>query len=141
MKNADIFLFPGYITPALTILDAMGYELPVIATNWRGNYEMVENGETGFLIRSPFGLKPDLPLTHEQKEVLYARGPDMRVVKELAEKTSILIEDQKLRRRMGSAGRREIETGKFSIKRRNGKLKKIFDEAIRIDAVKKCAEH
>jgi len=130
MKNADIFLFPGHITPALTILDAMGYELPVVATNWRGNYEMVQNGKNGFLIRPPFELKPDLPLTHELREILYARGPDTRLVKELAEKTSILIEDEKLRRRMGIAGRREIETGKFSVKRRNKKLKEIFDEAI-----------
>ena len=130
MKNADIFLFPGHITPALTILDAMSYELPVVATNWRGNYEMVNNSKTGFLIRPPFGLKPDLPLKHERREMLYARGPDMRLVKELAEKTSILIEDEKLRRKMGIAGRRKIETGKFSIKRRNEKLKEIFDEAI-----------
>jgi len=130
MKNADIFLFPGHITPALTILDAMSYELPVVATNWRGNYEMMKNGETGFLIRSPFGLNPDLPLSREQKKILSAHGPDMCLVKELVEKTSILIEDEKLRRRMGIAGRKEIETAKFSIKRRNGKLKKIFDEAI-----------
>lgn len=130
MKNADIFLFPGHIDPALTILDAMSYELPVIATSWRGNYEMVKNGETGFLIRPPFGLNPDMPLKPEAKEILYAHGPDMCLVKELVEKTSILIEDEKLRRRMGIAGRREIETGKFSIKRRNEKLKKIFDEAI-----------
>lgn len=130
MKNADIFLFPGYITPALTILDAMSYELPVVATNWRGNYEMVKNGETGFFIRPPFGLNPDLPLTYEAKKTLFAHGPDMCLVKGLAEKTSMLIEDEKLRRRMGIAGRREIETGKFSIKRRNEKLKEIFDEAI-----------
>lgn len=130
MKNADIFLFPGYITPALTFLDAMSYELPVVATNWRGNCEMVKDGETGFLIRPPFGLTPLMGLSHEQIEILSAHGPDMRVVKELAEKTNILVEDEKLRRRMGIAGRREIETGKFSIKRRNEKLKKIFDEAI-----------
>ena len=130
MKNADILLFPGYITPALTILDAMSYGLPVIATNWRGNCEMVKDGETGLLIRPPFGLNPDLPLPYEQKKILFARGPDMRLVKMLAERTSMLIEDEKLRRRMGIAGRREIETGKFSVKRRNEKLKKIFDEAI-----------
>jgi glycosyltransferase involved in cell wall biosynthesis len=136
MKNADIFLFPGHIDPALTILDAMSYELPVIATSWRGNYEMVKNGETGFLIRPPFGLNPDMPLKPEAKEILYAHGPDMCLVKELAEKTSILIEDEKLRRRMGVAGRREIETGKFSIKRRNEKLKKIFDEAIDLETIR-----
>jgi len=131
MKNADIFLFPGHITPALTILDAMSYELPVVATNWRGNHEMVKNGKTGFLIRPPFGLRPDLPLTREQKETLSARGPDMCLVKELAEKISVLVKDEKLRRRMGIAGRKEIETGKFSIKRRKEKLKEIFDEAIK----------
>jgi glycosyltransferase involved in cell wall biosynthesis len=136
MKNVDIFLFPGYIEPALTILDAMSYELPVVATNWRGNCEMVKNGETGFLIRPPFGLRPDLPLPYELKKILFARGPDMRVIKELVEKTSILIEDEKLRRRMGNAGRREIEAGKFSIKRRNEKLKKIFDEAIGLETIR-----
>jgi len=130
MKNADIFLFPGYITPALTILDAMSYELPVVATNWRGNCEMVKDSETGSLIRSPFGLNPDLPLSYEQKKIFSVHGPDMCLVKVLAERTSILIEDEKLRRRMGIAGRREIETGKFSVKRRNEKLKKIFDDAI-----------
>ena len=130
MKNAGILLFPGYITPALTILDAMSYELPVVATNWRGNCEMVKDYETGFLIRSPFGLNPDMPLPYEQKKILSAHGPDMCLVKVLAEKTSMLIEDEKLRRKMGIVGRREIETGKFSIKRRNEKLKKIFDEAI-----------
>jgi glycosyltransferase involved in cell wall biosynthesis len=120
MKNADILLYPGYITPSLTFLDAMSYELPVVATNWRGNFEMVENGKTGFLIRPPFRLE----------QITSARIPDIYVVKELAEKTSILIEDAKLRQRMGIAGRREIEAGKFSTKRRNEKLKEIFDEAI-----------
>jgi len=129
MQNADIFLFPGHITPALTILDAMSYELPVVATNWRGNYEMVKDGETGFLIRPPFGLNPDV-LTREIADMVSARSPDMHVAKKLVEKTSVLIADERLRRRMGIAGRKEIETGKFSIKRRNEKLKGIFDEAI-----------
>jgi glycosyltransferase involved in cell wall biosynthesis len=129
MQNADIFLFPGHITPALTFLDAMSYELPVVATNWRGNYEMVKDGETGFLIRPPFGLNPDV-LTREITDMVSARSPDMHVAKELVEKTSVLIADERLRRRMGIAGRREIETGKFSIKRRSEKLKRIFDEAI-----------
>jgi len=129
MQNADIFLFPGHITPALTFLDVMSYELPIVATNWRGNYEMVRDGETGFLIRPPFGLNPDVQ-TREIMDMVSARSPDMHVAKELVEKTSVLIADERLRRRMGIAGRREIETGKFSIKRRNEKLKRIFDEAI-----------
>lgn len=129
MKSASILLFPGHVTPALTFLDAMSYELPVVATNWRGNYEMVKDGETGFLIKPPFGLNPIL-LESELVEMISKRSVDMCLVEELVEKTSILIEDEALRRRMGIAGRREIETDKFSIKNRNQKLKRIFDEAI-----------
>ena len=57
---------------------------------------------------------------------------DPKVVEEFVKKTSILIEDGELRRRMGRTGRQEIEVGKFSIKKRNEKLKKIFDEATEI---------
>ena len=41
-----------------------------------------------------------------------AFGTDMCVVKELVEKTGVLIEDERLRRKMGVAGRREIETSR-----------------------------
>ena len=54
---------------------------------------------------------------------------DFEVAERLSKKISILIEDNELRRKMGRNARREIETGKFSIKKRNEKLKKIFDEA------------
>ena len=50
-------------------------------------------------------------------------------MEELVEKTSILIDDEKLRRKMGKAGRQEIETGKFSLEKRNERLRKIFDKA------------
>lgn len=40
-----------------------------------------------------------------------------------------MIKDKGVRRKMGRAGRKEIETGKFSIEKRNEKLKRIFDEA------------
>ncbi len=53
------------------------------------------------------------------------------MVKDLADKIGILIENATLRHRMGRAARKEIETGKFSIKRRNEKLKEIFEEALK----------
>lgn len=55
---------------------------------------------------------------------------DIKVVEELVGKTSILIENKELRRSMGKTGRGEIETGKFSIDKRNEKLKRVFDEVI-----------
>jgi glycosyltransferase involved in cell wall biosynthesis len=55
---------------------------------------------------------------------------DPKVVTELVDKVSILIENGAMRRQMGKAGRWEIEHGKFSIEKRNEVLKRVFDEAI-----------
>ena len=132
-KSSDIFLFPSHATPAFAILDAMSYELPVITTDVWANHELVENGKTGFIIKKSEMIKhyvenfiPDWSSPHNMRAY---NTPDPKVVEELVEKTTILIENPELRRRMGEAGRQELESGKFSIEKRNKKLKKIFDEA------------
>jgi regulator of replication initiation timing len=51
-------------------------------------------------------------------------------VNQIVEKTSLLVENASLRRRLGRQARASIEEGKFSIKNRNTKLKRIFDEAV-----------
>ena len=130
MENSDILLHPGVDTPALTFLDAMSYEMPIVTTNWRGNFEMVKNGETGFLIRQPYHIKPGYLFTSNTMKKILMRGPYKYVINDLVEKTSILIQDKNLRKKMGIAARKEIERGKFSIKNRNKKLKCIFDESI-----------
>lgn len=133
-KTSDIFLFPTHSTPGMVILDAMSYELPVITTDVWANREMVQDGKTGFLIEGAKGVayydKNFIPLWGGPNFTKTIRNIDPEMVRELVEKTIILIEDERLRRRMGRAARKEIETGKFSIKRRNEKLERIFDEAI-----------
>jgi len=133
-KFADIFLFPAHTTPAMVILEAMSYELPVITTDVRANSELVEDGKTGFLIKKsekvPYYIDDFVPNWGTPEFDNAIRTVDLKVVQELVEKTSILIEDRELRRKMGKAGRKEVETGKFSIERRKEKLKRIFDEAI-----------
>lgn len=133
-KTADIFLFPSYHTPGLAILDAMSYELPVITTDVWANPEMVEDGRTGFIIKKSENIKyytknfiPNWSAPETIK--IIKRIVDPRVVKELVEKTSVLIEDENLRRMMGLASRQVIETGKFSIETRNEKFKRVFDTA------------
>lgn len=133
---ADIFLFPSHNTPGLAILDAMSYELPVITTDVWANPELVRDGETGFMVKKSneinYYIENFIPNWSSPKSLQSIKSMiDPEVVCEIVEKTSILIEDEKLRRRMGRAGRKEIETGKFSVYNRNEKLKKIFDESIR----------
>ena len=135
-RSADIFLFPSHSTPGLAILEAMSYELPVVTTDVWANPEMVENGKTGFLVSKSERVAyyaedfiPDwnyLPASRFMKSI---EAADPRMVAEVVEKVSLLIENKELRRSMGRAGRWEIENGKFSLKKRNEKLKRIFDEA------------
>lgn len=57
------------------------------------------------------------------------RKVDHEVIEELVKSISRLIEDPQRRRQMGKAARYEIEFGRFTIEKRNEKLKRIFDEA------------
>jgi len=137
-KTADVFLFPSHSTPGLAILDAMSYELPVITTDLWANAEMIEDGKTGYIIKKSAKIQyytgdfipnwSHYPTSKFMKTIKKTIDPE--VVKQLVEKTSTLIEDEELRRLMGKAGRKEIETGKFSLIERNKKLARIFGEAL-----------
>ncbi len=135
-KTADVFLFPTHSTPGLAILDAMSYELPVITTDVWANSEQVFNGKTGFVIRKSSKIQyyaedfiPKWSHYPTSSFVKLIKSTDPAVVEELVEKTSILIEDESLRRRMGEASRKRIEKC-FSVTEKNRKLKKIFDEVL-----------
>jgi glycosyltransferase involved in cell wall biosynthesis len=132
-ESADILLAPGYTTPVWVILDAMSYELPIVATDVWCTREFVEDGTTGLLIQKSEVLS-NYPgslafnaFSPRFRRVI--RSVDTKVAQQLADKTSILIENEELRRRMGKAGRQEIEKGRFSIEERNRRLKEILDEA------------
>ena len=132
-KSADIFLLPAHITPWSVLLDAMSYELPIVTIDAWANPEIVEDGKTGFLVQKsrkvPYYIENLIPNFDSPQFRKAIRNPDPEVVQGLVEKTSILIENTELRRRMGKAGRWEIEHGKFSVEKRNEKLKRLFDEA------------
>jgi len=131
--SADIFVMPSHTGVASSILEAMSYELPVVTTNVYHQPEVVEDGRTGLLVeksgRVPWyvnGSIPNDPLHPSFQRAI--RTVDHRLVQRLVEKVSVLIENPELRRNMGAAARWEIEHGKFSIERRNERLKRVLDE-------------
>jgi glycosyltransferase involved in cell wall biosynthesis len=132
-KSTDIFLLPANSSQDVAVLDAMSYELPVVTSDVWANPEWVQDGKTGFVItksgKIPYYIGNYIPDWSSPECMRVYRTADPEVVAQLVEKTSILIEDKELRRRMGKAGRKQIETGNFSITKRNEKLKRIFDEA------------
>ena len=137
-KSADVFLYPSHQPLANTVvLEAMSYELPVVALDVYAYPEFVQEGVTGFLV-PPAGHVPyywermlvSLGTPLEKQYVDGVKRPDPRVVRDLVARTSALIDSPELRRTMGRAGRREIDHGKHSLARVNSRLKRIFDEAV-----------
>ena len=131
--SADIFVMPSHTGVASSILEAMSYELPVVTTNVYHQPEVVEDGRTGLLVeksgRVPWyvnGSIPNDPLHPSFQRAI--RTVDHGLAQRLVEKVSVLIENPELRRNMGAAARWEIEHGKFSIERRNERLKQVLDE-------------
>jgi glycosyltransferase involved in cell wall biosynthesis len=84
--SADIFCLPThYVSESfgLVMIEAMQFELPVVATDWRGISTIVNDGESGFLVP-----------THCSEAI--------------AEKLSILIQNPDLARKMGQRGRQRF---------------------------------
>lgn len=131
--KSDIFVLPSYMdTFGMVFLEAMSYKMPVITTNTFAIPEIV--GKSGLFINidkfSWYGKDYLFAWDSWDKFSKYCENEDKpKVVKDLVKNMSILIKDRKLRNQMGTRGRREIEKGKFSLKERNSKLKRIYQEA------------
>ncbi len=84
-NNADIFVFLSFQTEAqpLVLLEAMMFGLPLVATDWRGIPEIVDDGVNGFLV----------PVNNPEAS---------------AEKIKVLAGDYELRNRLGNEGRKKF---------------------------------
>jgi glycosyltransferase involved in cell wall biosynthesis len=136
-SNADIFVLPTYVDSfGYSFVEAMSAGLPLVGTDIFAVPEIIENGKNGFLIHSPISDFAENGLHKYYSKSLVdvlqlSKTQFPEIVNQLVEKLSILIENDSLRRKMGLAGYRMVESGKFSIKVRNEKLKRIYEEALR----------
>lgn len=84
-QNATLFVFPSYHEglPGV-VLEAMSCGLPIIATDVRGNRDLISTGENGILVPS--------------------RSP-----RKIADAITTLIDDETLRKKLGKNARETIE--------------------------------
>lgn len=135
-KNADIFILPTLFDCfGFVFLEAMAYQLPIIATDVFAVPEIVEDEKNGLLVSPEVQLYNDrylfeFPNTRALYD--YVKGhPLEKLQRQLEEKMEILIQDRQKRVSFGNNGRKEVEKGKFSIKHRNDKLKKVYEELLK----------
>lgn len=105
LQTADVFVAPShYESFGLIFPEAMRWGTPVIGTKAGGIPEIVKDGVTGFLV------EPQRPT-------------------ELADAINQLLADPALRRRIGEAGRHEVENF-FSIERAAQRVIELFERVV-----------
>jgi len=124
MVSSDIFLYPGSVdTFGFSLLEAMAFGLPTITINTpntKSRKEIIENNKTGLI----FDVEKELSFNE-------IRINEKIVIDKLVENCSKLIQNRKLREEMSKNCLKEIKWGRFSIRERNKKLKKIYIEALK----------
>ena len=118
--TTDIFFYPGFgDSYGFATPEALAYGLPVITTNTFAKNEQIIDGYNGFLIDMPVDWR---------KNGGYS-NMDENMIKEFVNKTSILIEDKKLKLQM-SKNAKEHWNKMFTIEQRNKKLMQIYKGAL-----------
>jgi glycosyltransferase involved in cell wall biosynthesis len=103
LRAMDVFVLPSLAEGiSNTILEAMASGLPIVATDVGGNYELVDQDKTGFLVprNDPAAL---------------------------ADAIRVYVDDPDLRRRHGAAARKRSED-EFSIDTMVQRYQDIYDE-------------
>lgn len=137
-QEADIFVYPTFHdTFGLVMLEAMAFGNPVVTIEDFATPEIVNNSEDGFLIEGynekwfEYETKVRINKYNNWKNLRKKHGEHekTRIVNSIVEKCSIIIEDESKLAKFSENAREKIESGKFSIKKRNQKLSRIYRNA------------
>lgn len=134
-SKASIFLFPGYQSPGLAFLDAMDYGLPILTTDVFANEEMVCDNINGFKVnfckknrvyylQDDFGIKFVPSGKFAQSDHLC-----QKMIADFVDKTMYLLSHPNKLKFFGKNSKKLL-LQEFSLEKRNGELKKIFDKSL-----------
>lgn len=122
-EKSDIFFYPSFVdTFGFGLLEAMSFGIPIVTVNTKDTKtrkEIVENGKNSLI----FDIDNKINFNKIGKI-------EEEITNKLFENCSKLIKNKKLREKMSKECIFEINSGRFSIKERNKKLKRIYGEAL-----------
>ncbi len=132
MNKSKIFIQPSYVTPAMAFVEAMHFSLPIITYDSNANKEYIDS-KNGILI-----LPEPIPLFNKYKVGIFS-SKVINKIRENGEKNSEkifkviskLIKNEKAINNLGKESFKRVTSGKFSIKERNIKLLKIYNEILK----------
>jgi glycosyltransferase involved in cell wall biosynthesis len=129
--KSHVFLLPAARVHIVSLLQAMSYGLAVVASDGWGIEEYLENDRNGLVVKGRYGktswADPEAGILREDYEPMYTADPEN--VERIVEAVSRLVEDGELRRRLGRAVRKDVET-RFTMSRWNEGLKKALGRAL-----------
>ena len=124
LPSTDIFLMPSYVEAfGFAILEAMALGIPVISTNHFAIPEMVEHGRSGLLVDTSSYNCDDMFRGYVVNVIPEDFGE--LVTESIYDFLRKMIDDVDLRESLGSNGR-EVARSKFSIKKRNDDMARIY---------------
>jgi glycosyltransferase involved in cell wall biosynthesis len=129
-RESHVYLLPAARIHIVSVLQAMSYGQAVVVSDGWGMDEYVADGVNGLVVPGRLGkvswMDRRVGLLREDYRPM--RAADPVVVDGLVAAVSRLVEDRGLRRRLGRAARRDVET-KDTLDRWNAALKAAFDRA------------
>lgn len=132
-SDSDIFVLPSHETSGISLLDAMSFEIPVIAMNIYDIPEIINHLKNGILLTPPTKMKyytsTFTPNDHAFEFLTGISRCSEEIIDQLEENFILLIENEKLRRILGSEARKTVEYGEFSVNYQKKKLLSIYEEA------------
>ena len=126
LETGDIFVRPTIKDhDGFSLLNPMNFSMPVISTDFFAIPEIVENNKEGLLIRIS---NYNYVLNEIGNKLVFSKSLDRYLEAEVYKKLKQLVDDNKLRLKLGRNANKKVES-KFSIEKRNRQLKRIYEEA------------
>ena len=135
LNSTDIQILPSYFEGLPTaLLEAMGYEIPIVATAVGGIPELVLPGETGLLSQlrnAEFLAHGTSSAAGLEKAILASQQFQPDDVRDFANMILVLMEDEEKRKKLGRQGRIRLEES-FSIQGMTERMEAKYLELLNI---------